>query len=368
MEAEYSQVKAMLAITRASLKATFRSPSAVIFSIGFPLIFILVFGFMGNGGGFSVDVAMDKNSDTTNPVYAVIKQIKGLHFIEQPDSLLKEDLEKGNLTAIINIQKNSAANPAYLISLKSSEAVKPEDLQLLQSILNSVISGINTKMFPNALTIASIDANIQKIPGRIYRRIDFILPGQLGFSLLSAGVFGVAFLFFNLRQQLVLKRFFATPITRTYIVLGEAISRVLFQMIASVVIIGIGVLAFDFTLVHGATTFFEIMLLSLLGLIVFMGYGFIVSNVSKNESTIPPFANLFTFPQFLLSGTFFPITVFPKWLQFFCNLLPLTHFNDAMRQISFEGASLIDVWQDVGALLIWGVILYGIAIKVFKWE
>jgi len=75
---------------------------------------------------------------------------------------------------------------------------------------------------------ASVSPQIEKIPGRIYREIDFILPGQLGFSLLSAGVFGVAFLFFNLRQHLVLKRFFATPIRRSYIVLGEAISRVIF--------------------------------------------------------------------------------------------------------------------------------------------
>lgn len=368
MEPKYSQLTAMLAITKASLKATFRSPSAVVFSIGFPMIFILVFGFMGEGNGFSVDVALDKTSDTANPVYGIIKQINGIHFIDKPDTLLKEDLEKGNLTAIINIKKNAAESPAYTIELKSSEAVKEQDLQLLQSILNSVIGNINNSKYPNTPTIAKVDTNVQKIPGRIYRRIDFILPGQLGFSLLSAGVFGVAFLFFNLRQQLVLKRFFATPITRPYIVLGEAISRVLFQMIASVVIISIGVLAFNFTLVNGVTTFLEIMLLSLLGLLVFMGYGFIVSNVAKNESTIPPFANLFTFPQFLLSGTFFPITVFPKWLQFFCNLLPLTHFNNAMREISFEGASLLSVWPDIGVLLIWGVILYAIAIKVFKWE
>lgn len=358
----------MLAITRASLKATFRSPSAVIFSIGFPLTFILVFGFIGNGSNFSLDVALDKKSDTANQVYAVIKNISGLHFVDKSETLIKEDLEKGNISAIISIKKNRKANPAYIIHLKSSEAVKPEDLQILQSILNAVIGNINKIQYPNAPTVAQVDANIQKIPGRVYRRIDFILPGQLGFSLLSAGVFGVAFLFFNLRQQLVLKRFFATPITRTYIVIGEAISRVLFQMIAAVVIIGIGVFAFQFTLVNGFITLVQLLLLSLLGLIVFMGYGFIVSNVSKNESTIPPFANLFTFPQFLLSGTFFSISVFPKWLQFFCNLLPLTHFNNAMREISFEGANMLDVWPDVGVLLIWGVLLYAVAIKVFKWE
>jgi ABC-2 type transport system permease protein len=366
MGRRYSQFQAMLAITKASLKATFRSPSSVAFSIGFPLIFILVFGFIGEGGGFSYDVSFDKNSDTTNELYLTLKNVPVLHFINKSESLLKEDLERGNLIAVINIQKNPAGNPAYIINLKSSEAVKPSDLQVLQSILNGVI--IQSSDTSNTKLLAKVNPEIQKIPGRVYREIDFILPGQLGFSLLGAGVFGVAFLFFNLRQQLVLKRFFATPITRPYIVVGEALARVIFQMMAAIIIIGLGAFAFHFTLIHGFLTFIELMFLSFIGLIVFMGYGFIVSNLAKNESAIPPFANLFTFPQLLLSGTFFPITVFPKWLQFFCNLLPLTHFNNAMREISFEGASMLSVWQDISILLLWGIILYAIAIKVFKWE
>jgi ABC-2 type transport system permease protein len=367
MEGSYSQVKAMLSITKASLKATFRSPSAVVFSIGFPLIFILVFGFIGESGGFSVNVALDKSSDTTNPIYLAIKNVPAIHFEDKADSLLIEDLQKGNLTAFIKIEKTNG-NPNYVIKLKSSEAVKTQDLGILQSILNSVISNLNDHVYPNAEKVAAVESKVDKIPGRIYRQIDFILPGQLGFSLLGAGVFGVAFLFYNLRQQLVLKRFFATPITRTYIVVGEAISRVIFQMINAVVIITIGIFAFHFTMVHGAITYIQLLLLCLIGLIVFMGYGFIVSNMAKNESVIPIFANLFTFPQLLLSGTFFPIDVFPKGVRFFSNLLPLTHFNNAMREISFEGATIFDVWQDVGVLLIWGVILYGIAICVFKWE
>ncbi|CAN5595576.1 ABC transporter permease [soil metagenome] len=367
MEGNYSQVKAMFSITKASLKATFRSPSAVIFSIGFPLIFILVFGFIGEGGGFSVNVALDKNSDTSNPVYASITQVAGIHFVDKTDSLLKEDLEKGNLTAFINIQK-TIGNPAYIVNLKSSEAVKAQDLQILQSILDAVISSINNAVYPNAESIAKVNKVVEKVPGRVYRQIDFILPGQLGFSLLGAGVFGVAFLFYNLRMQLVLKRFFATPITRTYIVIGEAISRVIFQMINAVIIITIGVIAFHFTMVDGIITYIQLLLLCFIGLIVFMGYGFIVSNLAKNESVIPLFANVFTLPQLLLSGTFFPIDAFPKSVQFFCNLLPLTHFNNAMREISFEGATIFDVWKDVGVLLIWGVLLYAVAIKVFKWE
>ncbi len=368
MQKKYSQLTAMIAITRGSLKAIFRSPSAVVFSVAFPLIFILIFGFIGSGSRVSLSVAFAQKSDTLNPLYSVLKNVAGLKIIVKPEATLKEDLEKGRVTAIIDIQPTGLANTPYKITLTSSEAVNPQNLQVLQSILNAVIAGINQKNYPGTSTIAVINKDIKQVPGRVYRTIDFILPGQLGFSLLSSGVFGVAFLFFNLRQQLVLKRFYATPIKRSYIVLGEAISRVIFQMLTAIVIIGVGHFAFNFTLVNGFITFLDIMLLSFVALILFMGFGFIVSSVAKTESTIPPFANLITLPQFLLAGTFFSIESFPAWLQPICRVLPLTHFNNAMRNIAFEGAGLLDCTKELGILGIWIVLVYALAFKTFKWE
>jgi ABC-2 type transport system permease protein len=368
MKGSYNQARAMFAITKGSLRAIFRSPSAVVFSIAFPLIFILVFGFIGGGSRVSLNVAFVQASDTANPIYPVLTKIPGLTIVKKTAEDLKENLEKGRVTAVIRIVKPVKAGDPYTIALTSSEAVNPQNIQVLQSILNAVIGGINQQTYPAAPTIATVNKQVQKIPGRVYRTIDFILPGQLGFSLLSSGVFGVAFLFFNLRQQLVLKRFYATPITRSYIVLGEALSRVIFQMMTAVIIIGVGHFLFKFTLVHGMQTFFDIMLLSFLALILFMGFGFIVSSVSKNESSIPPFANLITLPQFLLAGTFFSIEAFPSWLQPICRVLPLTHFNNAMRNIAFEGASLASCWREIGILGIWTVVVYLVAFKTFKWE
>ena len=368
MQKKYSQLRAMAAITKGSLRAIFRSPSAVVFSIAFPLIFILIFGFIGSGGRVAVSVAFTKNTDTANPVYAVLKNVAGFKIVDKSSEAIRVDLEKGRITALIDIQKSVESNPPYTIKLISSEAVNPQNIQVLQSILNAVIAGINQKNYPGTPSIATINKDIQQIPGRVYRTIDFILPGQLGFSLLSAGVFGVAFLFFNLRQQLVLKRFYATPIKRSYIVLGEAISRVIFQMLTAIVIIGVGHFAFHFTLVNGMVTFLNIMILSFIALVLFMGFGFIVSSVAKSESTIPPFANLITLPQFLLAGTFFSIDAFPSWLQPICRVLPLTHFNNAMRNIAFEGAGLLDSGKELGILGIWIVIVYAIAFKTFKWE
>ena len=358
----------MLAIAKAGLIAIFRSPSAVAFSFAFPLIFILVFGFLGSGGRISIRAAFAPGTDTTNYLYGIIKTIPGLRMVEKPEAEIKEDLEKGRLTAIIAIQKNENASPAYFINLKSSEAVNPQNLQVLRSILESIIKNIDHKKFPDAPTVAAISNHIEKIPGRTYRTIDFILPGQLGFSLLSAGVFGVAVLFFSLRQTLVLKRFFATPVSRTFIVLGEGLSRVTFQLITSIVILLVGYYFFHFTLVHGWITFIELLVLSFIGLVVFMSLGFVVSGIAKNESAIPPLANIITLPQFLLAGTFFPIDNFPAWLQPFCKILPLTHLNDAMRNVAFEGAHLTDCGKQLGILAVWAVVGYALAVKAFKWE
>lgn len=262
MSVKYNQFKAMLAIARGSFISTLRSPSTVAFSIGFPLVFILAFAFLSNNSAPRIDVAIANNADTLNPVYRQIASAPGIRIKKETPEQLKENLEKGQIAAILDIAKMQAVSASYIVSIKTSEAVSAQSISILRSYLNAIADGVNKTYNPNAANIAFVSDKIEKVPGRIYRTIDFILPGQLGFSLLSAGIFGVAFLFFNLRQQLVLKRFFATPITRTFIVLGEALSRVAFQMIAAIVIIVIGVIFFKFTLVKGWITFIEIMILS----------------------------------------------------------------------------------------------------------
>ncbi|MFT4202460.1 MAG: ABC transporter permease [Chitinophagaceae bacterium] len=368
MAGKYTQWHAMLAITKGSLQATMRSPSSIMFSIGFPLVFILVFGFMDGGNGISLKIAFDRRTDSTNPIYLQIAHAQGFDVVSKPAEQIKEDLEKGRIVGIVNIQKTNLPNPPYQVSITTSNAVTPQNVSVLKTMLDAQINSLNKTLYPQATSIARLIPDVQVIPGREYKMIDFILPGMMGFSLLAAGIFGVAFLFFNLRQQLVLKRFFATPISRTYIVLGEALSRVIFQMLTAIIILAVGVVCFKFTLVHGVFTFFNIMLLSFFSLVIFMGCGFIVGSVARTESTVPPLANIFTMPQFLLAGTFFPVDTFPTWLQHICNLLPLTHFNNAMRNVSFEGASLLSCWPDLLNLTIWGVIVYAVAIKTFRWE
>jgi ABC-2 type transport system permease protein len=166
----------------------------------------------------------------------------------------------------------------------------------------------------------------------------------------------------------VLKRFYASPVSKLNILLGIGMSRLFFQLLSVVVLILFGHFALNFTLHHGVFTFFEIIIMTIIMLFLLMGVGLIFSSIAKSDSSIPLLINLFGFPQMMLSGTFFPIEVFPQWLQSICRVLPLTQYNNAIRKISFEGLSIIDCWKEIGILGIWMAITYIIAARVIKWE
>ena len=96
--------------------------------------------------------------------------------------------------------------------------------------------------------------------------------------------------------------------------------------------------------------------------------GFLITSLAKNQNVIPIYANLFMFPQYFLSGTFFSKSALPVFLQPIIKFLPLTAVNDAMRNVAFEGASLASCWEQILILIVWGIIIYVLTAKVFRWE
>jgi ABC-2 type transport system permease protein len=368
MSQSYSQSKALWAITRASFIAIFYNPISLVFSLLFPIIFILIFGAFGNSGVPVQQIAIRPGADTANAVFDSLKANKFVHLSRYADTtIMRSDLVKGNLTAILDIQPipDTAERRRYFVHIQSSSASGNALYLFLQSMENLVLkveAGNNAKLSKQYIVQPEI------IEGKKYRQIDFILPGQLGFSILFATLFGIAFTFFTLREQLILKRFYASPVSRINILLGIGASRLFFQVVNVVVLILFGYFFLHFTLQHGAITFIEMVLLSVIMLFLLMGVGLIFSSIAKTDTSLPLLINLFGFPQMLLSGTFFSTSVFPQWMQDICYFLPLTQFNNAMRKISFEGLHLFDTWKEIGILGIWIVIIYMIVIKVIRWE
>jgi len=64
-------------------------------------------------------------------------------------------------------------------------------------------------------------------------------------------------------------------------------------------------------------------------------------------------SNLFRFgitPLFLFSGTFFPITQLPGWLQPVAYVTPLWHGVSLCRGLALQTGFVVDPWISVGYL------------------
>jgi ABC-2 type transport system permease protein len=68
----------------------------------------------------------------------------------------------------------------------------------------------------------------------------------------------------------------------------------------------------------------------------------------------------------MLSGVFFPISSLPMFLQFFSNILPLTYFIYILRSILIKGVGLDMIIPQVVTLMVFAVILLGLAAMRFR--
>ena len=77
--------------------------------------------------------------------------------------------------------------------------------------------------------------------------------------------------------------------------------------------------------------------------------------------------NLITFPMMFLSGTFFPVSQMPAYLQNVAHVLPLFYVIDGLNQVMVYnniGPMLVDVL----VMLVASTIVFALAVSVFKWR
>jgi ABC-2 type transport system permease protein len=60
--------------------------------------------------------------------------------------------------------------------------------------------------------------------------------------------------------------------------------------------------------------------------------------------------NLLQEPVYLLSGTNFPVSIFPRGIAVVASIVPLTAGMDGMRQVLFRTPGIFSVWTEVAIL------------------
>lgn len=365
-----SQKRAFFAISKLSLLGMIKNPTFLFFNFAFPLLLIAIFGMLGSGEQ-KFELGILENSIKEGEIYDNLKKIENVILVEdKTDEEFQIMLEKGQIPATLSINEFTNGTPEqitqYKFNLQLSKA-SPNDAATLNAIIEAYANSVNmlNPEFSNQKLVA---IETQEIEGRKLEQIDFILPGQLAYALALSAIMGIGISLVIMKKELIIKRLFATPIKRKYIMLGESSGKIATGILQFVIIMSAGVMLFGYSLANGARTIVEMFIISLLGIVVFIGFGIFAASLTKSEDTITTIVNIIILPQLFLSGAFFPVEMLPSFVQPIAKLLPMTFLVESYKSVAFEGNSILEAYPLILGLIIWGVIIYVIDVKLFKWE
>ncbi len=196
------------------------------------------------------------------------------------------------------------------------------------------------------------------------RYVDWLVPGLLGLQLLNGAMWGAAFNIVNARQRKLLKRLAATPMPRAHYLLSYRVSGLVFVPLQTFVLFAFARLTFGVVIQGSALA---VLGLSLLGSWAFAGLGLLCASRAQNSETANGLIQLATLPMMVFSGVFFSSARFPGFLQPVIRLLPLTAFNEALRAVVNDGASILSQGYPLAVLAVWTVLTSFFAVRLFRW-
>jgi ABC-type multidrug transport system permease subunit len=201
------------------------------------------------------------------------------------------------------------------------------------------------------------------VPGSRY--IDWLIPGILGMNIMSTGMWGIGFSIVQARLRKLLKRLVASPMRKREYLLAQMMARLMFLGPEAAVPIGFGALALGMPILGSFAT---IAVVCIVGALAFTALGLLTASRAGTIEAISGILNLAMLPMWVLSGVFFSTANFPEFLQPAIQALPLTALNDALRAVILEGASLSGVGGELALLGLWGLISFGVALWLFRWQ
>ena len=389
--AQWDNPLAQLTLSR--LREFVREPEAVFWTFGFPIILACVLGIaFRNTAPEKLKIAVESGTSVpaigapsdaaklTDKIAAAISAAPNLDAVLLPPdqaaiqlrtgrvALVVRKIELGSETTVANADPFPLLPGNKVTSFASHLMIGPSfDYQYDPTRPDSRIARLSVDdAIQRSLGRQDVAAAADKTetdPGARY--IDFLIPGLIGLNLMGSGMWGLGFAVVQARTRKLLKRFAATPMRRSHYLFSFMLSRLVFLVLEVVVMVTFGWAVFKVPVRGSLAT---VGLISLIGALSFAGIGMLVASRPKTIEGVSGIMNLVMLPMWLLSGTFFSYSRFPKALQPAIKALPLTAVNDSLRAVMNDGAGLATNWVPIVVLVAWGSISFLFALKLFKWQ
>jgi ABC-2 type transport system permease protein len=342
----------MVQLTLVRFREFIREPEAVFWTFIFPILLAAGLGIaFRQRGPDKVQVGVVSGTAGSAGVVQSLARDSTLVVAMYDDSSAARALRTGRV-ALLVVPGSAKDSVRYVYDRGRSEAVSARLM-------------VDRAVQTGAGRVDAVRATDTYVTEAGSRYIDFLIPGLLGMNLMGSSIWGLGFSIVTARSKKLLKRLMATPMSRVQYLLSYLCSRLVFLILEVVTLVGFGHWAFGVPLRGSLATLF---LICLLAAVSFGGLGLLTASRARTTEAVSGIMNFIMLPMWIFSGVFFSSANFPRAIQPFIKLLPLTAVNDALRANMLEGASFAAVTPQMLVIIVWGVVTFFAALKLFRWR
>lgn len=352
-------------------KSYMRAKSALFFAFIFPLLFMVVFGaiFSGTSGSSNSTVPLyvqnlDNNSTLSENFTSILESSSVVKIMNiSPSVDMKTYVSQNSISAALVIPQGFATavmsnNKTVLIfygnSADTSSSIAYQAVQYTAADFNSKGTAFN-----GSISISEIS------PGQVKSSnyADYLIPGLIGFVILTSPMFSMTYVVSNYKKEKIFRQLSLTPLTKSEWYLAKFLWYLILSAISALEIIAIGYFAF------GLQTTLTVLMLPfiLVGVFIFTTLGVLSGSVAKTEEGASVIGNVITFPMMFLSGTFFPISIMPTWLQSVAKVLPLYYIINGLNSVMLY-TDMKAAFLDIVVAIAVAVVVFAITYATFNWK
>lgn len=191
----------------------------------------------------------------------------------------------------------------------------------------------------------------------------FMVPGIFALLLVVITTIVTSMGLAREREVGTLEQIMVTPLSPAIVILGKLIPFAVVGIFDFTLGLVVATWAFDvpvrgsLLLLYGVTALY---------LMTTLGLGLLISTVSSSQQQAFMAGIAFIMPAILLSGIMSPIAAMPEWLQPITYLNPVRYYGEVIRSVLLKAGTFAELWPQVVALTIFGLVLIGLASLRFR--
>lgn len=373
-------MKEFFAFVRKEFLHIFRDRKTLLVLVGLPTVLIVLFGFAISTEIRNVNIGLLSMDDDISITRLMQKIDRSEYFTYvgkyASEAEVDEAMRRGEIDAALIFPAGfipamygaEGAEVALVV-----DATNPNNASMEVMYLSRIVYGyFGDEMAGSGIGMpsdlpaggASLTPNLRMLYNPQLKSSYNFVPGIMGLILMLICALMTSVSIVREKETGSMEVLLVSPVRPIYIVLAKMIP---YFVISCAILLNILLLTIFVLKVPVEGSFFWMILVSLIYIILSLGIGMFVSSIVKTQIIATLICGMiFLIPVMMFSGMLYPIESMPVALQWFAQVIPAKWFIEAMRKIMIEGVPVRYVTTEILIMSGLAVLFFTAAVVKFK--